>query len=81
MEEKIIEEMNQPEWIQVDMNYMQKVEENIEYYKTAINLIKDELYGLEGLTKNYEETVKSIENIIKELEKELNWGVLWFIWN
>lgn len=72
MEEKIIEEMNQPEWIQVDMNYMQKVEENIEYYKTAINLIKDELYGLEGLTKNYEETVKSIENIIKELEKELN---------
>lgn len=72
MEEKIIEEMNQPEWIQVNMNYMHKVEENIEYYKTAINLIKDELYGLEGLTKNYEETIKSIENIIKELEKELN---------
>ena len=72
LEERYGEDFNKPEWIQVDMNYMQKVEENIEYYKTAINLIKDELYGLEGLTKNYEETVKSIENIIKELEKELN---------
>lgn len=72
LEERYGEDFNQPEWIQVDMTYMQKVEENIEYYKTAINLIKDELYGLEGLTKKYEETVGAIENIIKELEKELN---------
>lgn len=79
MREDIIEDANQPEWIEVDMSYHQKLEENLEYYKTAIRLIKDELYGLEGLTKNYEETVEEIENIIKELEEELNWGVLWSI--
>lgn len=79
MREDIIEDANQPEWIKVDMSYHQKLEENLEYYKTAIRLIKDELYGLEGLTKNYEETVGEIENIIKELEEELNWGVLWSI--
>lgn len=72
MREDIIEDANQPEWIEVDMSYHQKLEENLEYYKTAIRLIKDELYGLEGLTKNYEETVEEIENIIKELEEELN---------
>ena len=72
MREDIIEDTNQPEWIEVDMGYHQKMEENLEYYKTAIRLIKDELYGLEGLTKNYEETVGEIENIIKELEEELN---------
>lgn len=79
MREDIIEDANQPEWIEVDMGYHQKLEENLEYYKTAIRLIKDELYGLEGLTKNYDETVGEIENIIKELEEELNWGVLWSI--
>lgn len=72
MREDIIEDANRPEWIEVDMGYHQKLEENLEYYKTAIRLIKDELYGLEGLTKNYEETVEEIENIIKELEEELN---------
>ena len=72
MREDIIEDANQPEWIKVDIGYHQKLEENLEYYKTAIRLIKDELYGLEGLTKNYEETVGEIENIIKELEEELN---------
>lgn len=72
MREDIIEDVNQPEWIEVDMGYHQKLEENLEYYKTAIRLIKDELYGLEGLTKNYEETVGEIENIVKELEEELN---------
>lgn len=72
MREDIIEDANQSEWIEVDMGYHQKLEENLEYYKTAIRLIKDELYGLEGLTKNYEETVEEIENIVKELEEELN---------
>lgn len=71
MREDIIEEMNRPEWIQVDMTYMQKLETNTEYYKTAIKMIEDELYGLESISKDWEETVRAIEKIVEELKKEL----------
>lgn len=46
MEERFVDkydEWNQPEWIQVDMTYMQKLEENLEYYKTTIKAIIEEL--------------------------------------
>lgn len=69
MEEKIYEEFNQPEWIQVDMSYIQKLEENVEYYKTAISEIKEEV-NLEG---ENEEKIENIKTAIKELEGVLNW--------
>lgn len=65
-------EWNQPETTNVSIDYLQSLEENVEYYKTSIDMIKDELYGVEGLTKDFEETFNSIKEIINDLEKELN---------
>ena len=67
MENEKIEEFNQPEWIQVDMSYHQKLEENLEYYKTAIKMIEEQLS--EG--KSHCEIVSEIANIIEELKEEI----------
>lgn len=72
MEEKIMEEMNRGEFIEVEEEHYIKMQENLEYYKTAIQLIKDEMYGLAGLEHDYIESMKEIGNIIEELELELN---------
>ena len=77
MEEKIIEEMNRGEFIEVEEERYNKLLENEEYYKAAINLIKDELYGLKGLEHEYIESLKEIGRIIEKLELEVN--TLWFI--
>ena len=75
MREDIIEEMNRTELIKVRGEDYIKMQENLEYYKTAIRLIKDEMYGLAGLEHDYTESVKEIGRIIEELELELN--TLW----
>ena len=75
MREDIIEEMNRTELIKVREEDYIKMQENLEYYKTAIQLIKDEMYGLAGLEHEYIDTVKEIGRIIEELELELN--TLW----
>ena len=72
MREDIIEEMNRGEFIEVEEERYNKLLENEEYYKTAIGLIKDELYGLKGLEHEYIDTVKEIGRIIEELELEVN---------
>lgn len=72
MREDIIEEMNKGEFIEVEEERYNKLLENEEYYKTAVNLIKDELYGLKGLEHEYIDTIKEIGRIIEELELELN---------
>lgn len=72
MIEDIIEEMNRGEFIEIEEEKYNKLLENEEYYKTAIGLIKDELYGLKGLEHEYIDTVKEIGRIIEELELELN---------
>ena len=72
MREDIIEEMNRGEFINVEEEYYVKMQENLEYYKTAIQLIKDEMYGLAGLEHDYIESMKEIGRIIEELELELN---------
>lgn len=72
MREDIIEEMNREEFIKVKEDNYLKMQENLEYYKTAIQLIKDEMYGLAGLEHGYIDTVKEIGRIIEELELELN---------
>ena len=66
------EDFNQPDYVKIDREEYQKEQENLEYYKTTIDMIKDELYGIEGLTKEYEETFNEIKRYIKELEQELN---------
>lgn len=75
MREDIIEEMNKGEFIKVEEERYVKMQENLEYYKTAIQLIKDEMYGLAGLEHEYIESLKEIGKIIEELELELN--TLW----
>lgn len=70
-----MEEMNRGEFIEVEEEHYIKMQENLEYYKTAIQLIKDEMYGLAGLEHEYVDTVKEIGGIIEELELELN--TLW----
>lgn len=72
MREDIIEEMNRGEFIEVEEEKYTKMQENLEYYKTAIRLIKDEMYGLAGLEHDYTESMKEIGRIIEELELELN---------
>lgn len=72
MREDIIEEMNRDEFIKVEEERYNKLLENEEYYKTAIGLIKDEMYGLKSLEHDYTESMKEIGSIIEELELELN---------
>ena len=59
------EDFNQPDYVKIDREEYQKEQENLEYYKTTIDMIKDELYGIEGLTKEYEETFNEIKRYIK----------------
>ena len=71
MEERFIDkydEWNQPEWTQVDMTYLQNLEENLEYYKTTIEMILTDI-------ESEDEDCKKIECIkerINELKRELN---------
>lgn len=72
MNEEILEEMNRGEFVEVREDYLMQLEENTEYYKTAIKQIKNEIYGLRGLTHDYKDTVDEIMFIINELEEALH---------
>jgi hypothetical protein len=72
MEEEIMEEMNRGDFVEVREDYLMQLEENTEYYKTAIRQIKDEIYGLRGLAHDYKETIDEIMFIVNELEEALN---------
>lgn len=72
MEEKIIDDFSRGDFVEVEEEHYFKMQENLEYYKTAIQLMKDEIYGVAGLEHEYIETVKEIAKIIEELETELN---------
>ena len=72
MREDIMEEMNRRDFIEVEEAGYVKMQENLEYYKTAVQEMKDEIYGLAGLGHDYVDTVKEIGKIIEELEMELN---------
>lgn len=72
MREDIAEEMERGEYIKVEEERYNKLLENEEYYKTAIGLIKDEMYGLKSLEHDYIESMKEIGRIIEELEMEIN---------
>lgn len=68
----VLENFNESTQIKVDYERYQMLLENLEYYKSGIRLIKDEIFGLKSLTKEDGDTIKDIANIIEELEKELN---------
>lgn len=65
LEERYGEDFNQPEWIQVDMTYMQNLEENLEYYKTFVKMVEEEIDEFEG---NTQELADNIEEYLKELK-------------
>lgn len=59
MEEKINEESKVYEWVNIDLSEKIKMETDLEYYKKAIELIKDA------------ETIEDVKQVIAELEEEL----------
>lgn len=65
MKEKIYEEWNQPEWIQVDMSYMEKVEEQLEYYKGFTRVIEEEIENPS------DDTIENIREHLEELKEVL----------
>lgn len=65
MKEKIYEEWNRPEWIQVDMSYMEKVEEQLEYYKGFARVVEEEIENPS------DDTIKNIKEHLKELKEVL----------
>ena len=65
MEEKIYEEWNRPEWIQVDMSYMEKVEEQLEYYKGFVRVVEEEIENPS------DDTIENIKEHLEELKEVL----------
>ena len=66
------EDFNIPDYIKVDREEYENDQEKIEYYKTAINLIKDNLKDYLLNNSTIDETITDIGIIIKELEDEIN---------
>ena len=66
------EDFNISDYIKVDREEYNKDQEKIEYYKTAINLIKDNLKEYLLNNSTIDETINDIGIIIKELEDEIN---------
>lgn len=66
------EDFNISDYIKVDREEYNKDQEKIEYYKTAINLIKDNLKEYLFNNSTIDETITDIGIIIKELEDEIN---------
>ena len=66
------EDFNISDYIKIDREEYEKDQEKIEYYKTAINLIKDNLKEYLLNNSTIDETINDIGIIIKELEDEIN---------
>lgn len=66
------EDFNISDYIKIDREEYEKDQERIEYYKTAINLIKDNLKEYLLNNSTIDETINDIGIIIKELEDEIN---------
>lgn len=66
------EDFNIPDYIKVDRKEYENDQEKIEYYNTAINLIKDNLKEYLLNNSTIDETITDIGIIIKELEDEIN---------
>lgn len=67
MKEKILEEWNKPDWSQVDSEYLSKLEENNDNYKTAIEQIIDLVNGKE----NSDQKIQDIDEVINQLQDQI----------
>lgn len=65
------EDFDIPDYIKIDREEYENDQEKIEYYDTAINLIKDKLKEYLLNNSNIDETITDIGIIIKELENEI----------
>ena len=65
------ENFNEPDYIKIDREEYQKEQEILEYYRPAVDMILDELYGVKSLTKDYNETINLIKDILNDLKKEI----------
>lgn len=65
------EDFDIPDYIKIDREEYEKNQEKIEYYDTAINLIKDKLKEYLLNNSTIDETITDIGIIIKELENEI----------
>lgn len=68
MKEKIYEEFNVPEWINIDMTEYYDMQENLAYYKTTIRMIEEEINSEDSDKKKIEcikEYIKELKNVIK----------------
>lgn len=65
------EDFDIPDYIKIDREEYEKDQEKIEYYDTAINLIKDKLKEYLLNNSTIDETITDIGIIIKELENEI----------
>lgn len=66
------EDFNISDYIKVDREEYDRDQEKIEYYNTAINLIKDNLKEYLLNNSTIDETITDIGIIIKELDDEIN---------
>ncbi len=68
MEEKDYEEFYSPEWINVDMTEYYNMQENLEYYKTFVKKIVEEIGSEEQDSKK----IEFIKDYIGELKEVLH---------
>lgn len=55
------------DYVKIESEYYQKEQENIEYYKTTIAMINEEINSLD----DDKDKIECIERYLKELKKEL----------
>ena len=67
MKEKISEEWNKPDWIQVDSEHFRKLEENNENYETVI----EEIIDIINSAENSDQKIKDIKEAIDNLQEKL----------
>ena len=67
LRDKIAEEFNQPEYVTVEAEAYQRMLEELEYFKTTIGFIKEELNS-ENAEKEKEDSIRAY---INELEEEI----------
>jgi hypothetical protein len=61
-----VEEWNKPTWQQVDSDYLQKLEENVEYYKTFVKMVESEV---DFFNKESDDSLEVIDNVKEYLEQ------------
>ena len=67
-----IEDWNKPAWQKVDNDYLQKIEENLEYYQTFEKMIESEVCFFDEHEDNSLEVIDNIKEYLNELKEVLH---------